>query len=114
MNTNTINLEKRVVVRQDWLESESGWGTRPDGCSLHKTIEDCGQYIDEYWKKMPDEVPDEYERPSEEPYEMAVPGEVYASLAASRCGIRIYQFMMDCLKDGSDPTDEYTHDPTDE
>ena len=107
MNNNTqADLEKRVVVRQDWLESERGWGPRPDGCSLHKTIEDCRQYIDEYWQKMPDSVPDEYERPSGEPYQMAVPGDVYESLAESRCGIRIYQFKMKCLKHGYDPTDE--------
>jgi hypothetical protein len=47
----------------EWLESEKGWGTRPDGYSLHPTKEACEQYIRNYWLTMPNEVPDEYSRP---------------------------------------------------
>lgn len=47
-----------------WIESERGWGQRPDGLSLHLTEEDKKKYEKEYWSKMPDgPAPDEYSRP---------------------------------------------------
>jgi len=54
---------KHSVVRVDWLESEAGWGTRPDGYSLHLTSEDADTYIQKYWDGMPNAVPAEYSRP---------------------------------------------------
>lgn len=35
------------VVLQEWLESERGWGKRPDGYSVHLSMEDCKAYIKE-------------------------------------------------------------------
>jgi len=42
----TDNLEQVVYV--SWEESERGWGTRPDGCSLHLTKADFEIYLDNY------------------------------------------------------------------
>lgn len=53
------------VVVQYWEESERGWGTRPDGISVHLTDNDRQLYIQNYWRKMPDSIPDEYSRPIE-------------------------------------------------
>ncbi|OGZ11915.1 MAG: hypothetical protein A2942_01995 [Candidatus Lloydbacteria bacterium RIFCSPLOWO2_01_FULL_50_20] len=39
------------VLCQKWEESERGWGTRPDGYSLHKSDADREQYIREHMKK---------------------------------------------------------------
>ena len=51
------------VIRQYWIESERGWGIRPDGYTLHLTLLDRKQFVAAYWARMPDEVPDEYSRP---------------------------------------------------
>lgn len=51
------------VILQYWEESEEGWGVRPDGVSIHLTLDDCGLFIKEYWDSMPDAVQYEYSRP---------------------------------------------------
>lgn len=56
------------VMCQTWEESEKGWGTRPDGFSLHVTMSGLKEYITAYWQQMPNEAPDEYSRPSGAPY----------------------------------------------
>lgn len=56
----------RVLV-QTWSESERGWGTRPDGLSIHFSEEQRLKYIDEHWERYKemygDKTPDEYDRP---------------------------------------------------
>ena len=47
-----------------WEESERGWGIRPDGYSFHRSPEEAKEFIEEYQKKLPKEIPDEYSRPS--------------------------------------------------
>ena len=49
------NLKQIIYV--GWEESERGWGTRPDGCSLHISEEDYHKFIRAYWDKQPAEVP---------------------------------------------------------
>ena len=66
-----------VLWVQKWEESEAGWGTRPDGYTLHRSKAD----IEVYLKAMRDReaaqgygkhnVPTEYSRPCGDPYEMA-------------------------------------------
>ena len=51
------------IVEIEWIESEAGWGQRPDGFTYHPTIESAQQYINDYWTKMPTEVPGCYSRP---------------------------------------------------
>ena len=92
------NLEQRLAIRQDWIESERGWGIRPDGCSLHQTVGECKQYIAKYWDSMPDSVPNEYERPAGEPYHISVPKELYDEMEESDCGMRLYNHSMHRLK----------------
>lgn len=65
-------MTKKTLWRQNWLESERGWGIRPDGYSLHTTRGDVDAYIAQYWDGMPDTVPDEYSRPDGEPYQVEV------------------------------------------
>lgn len=78
----------RVVLRQDWLESERGWGIRPDGYSLHVNEEDRDRFVEEYWARMPDEVPESYSRPDGSAYPHEVDLRTYAEVAKSACGIR--------------------------
>ena len=57
------------VILQLWEESERGWGTRPDGCSLHIDLKSQSEFIKESYKDRGDDVPDEYERVVGDPIE---------------------------------------------
>ena len=68
----------KMVWMQEWEESERGWGTRPDGFTVHHKEED----IDLFLKAMRDQeaemygndyVPNEYSRPYGQPFEVKVP-----------------------------------------
>lgn len=78
---------KRVVVCQKWEESESGWGTRPDGYSLHLTEKSRVTFCKKYWSKMPEYVPDEYSREDGRPYLCEVSEKIYQDIVKSRNGI---------------------------
>ena len=47
----------------NWVECERGMGQRPDGFSIHIDINESLKYVEEYLKKQPNKVPDEYEKP---------------------------------------------------
>jgi hypothetical protein len=81
----------RGVLRQDWEESERGWGTRPDGYSLHLHEDDREAFIKAYWDSMPDHAPAEYSRPSGGVRQERVDAATYAELEASEHGIRRYR-----------------------
>lgn len=76
------------VIVQKWEESELGWGTRPDGFSLHLTDADREAYIEEYWARMPKSTPSEYSRPDGTPYKAVVDAKTFARVKASKNGIR--------------------------
>lgn len=80
--------EKHEVIVQKWEESESGWGTRPDGFSLHLTDADRKVFIQAYWDKMPESTPDIYSRPDGTPYKAKVDAKTFARVKASANGIR--------------------------
>ena len=56
-------IKKYKVVCQLWEESESGWGTRPDGFSLHLNEEQRIKFIHEYCKDRTGPAPEVYDRP---------------------------------------------------
>lgn len=65
-----------VVWVQKWEESERGWGTRPDGYTLHLERAHIKEFLrlmrareDELYKGA---VPDEYSRPCGVPYRARV------------------------------------------
>lgn len=78
----------KSVIVQKWEESEEGWGTRPDGYSLHLSDKDRGQFIEDYWDSMPDEVQEEYSRPDGEPYRATVLARLFNKVKKSSCGVR--------------------------
>jgi hypothetical protein len=82
-----VKGETRWKSLQDWIESERGWGTRPDGYTLHLTKSDRDAYVRAYWSRMPDEVPDEYSAPHGEPTRFAVDESTYMRVQASENGI---------------------------
>ena len=66
------------------------WGVRPDGYSLHVRQALLEHFIDEHNRSLPDEVPDEYNRPSGTPYWCDVSDAVGERVKASKTGLRIY------------------------
>ena len=78
------------VVYVSWEESERGWGTRPDGFSLHLTESDYRSFVKVYWAGMPDSVPHEYSRPAGSPTKAHVSKNLYEEINKSNNGIRGY------------------------
>lgn len=76
------------VIVQKWEESERGWGTRPDGYSLHRSHIDLDAFVKAYWDSMPNEAPSEYSRPCGTPYDTEVSSEVFDAVAKSKNGTR--------------------------
>lgn len=62
----------REVWVQKWLESEAGWGKRPDGYTLHNRREDIDAFLkvirDKEFDKHGGMTPPEYSRPEGDPY----------------------------------------------
>jgi len=52
----------KTLFAQHWTEYERGWGSRPDGLSLHNSREDRKTFIDKYNKKYNNApvAPDDY------------------------------------------------------
>lgn len=90
----------KTIVIQMWLESERGWGTRPDGFSIHLSNTNCKKYCEEYWveeKKRNAKslyAPDEYSREDGEPKVIEVQDFVHDALVKNhqkgKFGFRFY------------------------
>src|SRR5574343_1075490 len=52
-----------MAYLQEWEESESGWGTRLDGCSLHTSEAAHESYMHSVMDGRGEVVPQEYDRP---------------------------------------------------
>lgn len=89
-NTKNKGLEEIIYV--SWEESERGWGTRPDGCSLHLDEQDYRVFLKEYWDRQPDEVPDEYSRPAGRPVNAYASSGLYQKISESKDGLRFWKF----------------------
>lgn len=79
------------VVLQEWLESEAGWGCRPDGYSVHLSVEDAKAFIEQYWAREKERnpsgtVPECYSRPCGEPFVKDVEQSVYKKLKKMKAG----------------------------
>ncbi len=66
--------ETKTVFVQNWEESERGWGTRPDGWTIHSSLDQLRGYVKWFNKTFnnKDEAPDEYTRTDGEPIEVEV------------------------------------------
>lgn len=82
-----------LVLCQKWEESERGWGTRPDGFSLHVSREALKKFIHDIYepRKGATAIPDEYDRPDGTPYGVDVSDEVYEELVAKGGSRRYYR-----------------------
>lgn len=77
------------VIIQEWEESERGWGVRPDGFTMHKTMADRDAFVKAYHAKHNNlsEAPDEYTRTSGSPYVKDVNKKTYDAIAKSILGM---------------------------
>jgi len=83
-----------------WTESESGWGQRDDGGSIHLTKEDYKKYVEDYWSTMPKEVPHEYVRPDNNLREIVISDKLFKQLKKSKkSGIRLWKSELRDLKE---------------
>jgi len=73
-----------------WIEAEKGWGTRPDGISLHQSPKAAKEYITKYWNGMPDVIPNEYSRPNDSERIVLVSDIIAARLIENGGSIRLY------------------------
>ena len=83
------------VFHQPWIESERGWGVRPDGYSLHLSEADRDLYIEAYWHSMPPgAAPTEYSKPGGDTEKRFAHVNVYEALQEARSkgeyGLRFY------------------------
>lgn len=79
--------ERGLVIAQKWEESELGWGTRPDGFSIHLSEEDRQKFVQNYWADMPQKLPDTYSRPVGVAKEISVESELLLRVRESKNGI---------------------------
>ena len=79
MNAQIMTTATFVLYYLAWEESEKGWGTRPDGFSLHVSEEDGRKYVKAYNDSLPSAVADTYSRPATGTYHIV---EVSESLQA--------------------------------
>ena len=69
-----------VAICQTWTESERGWGTRPDGHTLHLTLSDRDEWVRDHNARLPDETPDCYSRAAGTPYLVDIDANTFESL----------------------------------
>lgn len=84
----------KEVMIQLWQQKSRGSPETESGCSLHLTLQDCTQYINEYWDEMPKvsdqaKVPNKYEAPCGNPFKIEVHERTYEKIRASKNGIRL-------------------------
>jgi len=79
-------MQPRLVIAQNWLERERGWGNRPDGHTLHLTKEDHKAYVDGYvaTHHTAPTAPDEYTAPEGKPRLVKVTEAVYQRLLEAK------------------------------
>lgn len=90
-----------TAILQQWAESERGWGgggARPDGYSLHATVEDKIAFVEAYWDLMPNETPDEYSYPIGDPIPVTVSEFWFNKIKESGKGLYWYGNVEDLQK----------------
>lgn len=86
------------VVLQIWEESERGFGTRPDGCSVHIDSKERERYINSIYerRKSNSSIPNEYDRIVGEGIDVFIEDALFGLLQKEK-SIRITQYQMNNL-----------------
>lgn len=78
------------VILQLWEESERGWGTRPDGCSIHIDLKNQKEYIKKFYEDRSGDVPDVYERVVGDPIEAFIDDKLYVIIERDKT-VRLFE-----------------------
>jgi hypothetical protein len=82
------NTGLKKAYRVDWMEFEEGWGAKPDGSTLYKTLDDAVKGIEKYrrdQRRFSKPAPcGSY--PATQPLEALVPQKLYNKLIWGRKG----------------------------
>lgn len=97
INNLFLNVMNKVIL-QIWEESERGWGTRPDGCSMHIDLKERENYIQSIYdnRKSDTSIPNEYERIVGEGVEAFIE-DVLFELVQKDKSLRLTQYQMNNL-----------------
>lgn len=85
-----IESGEHQVLVQKWEEAERGMGTRPNGFSLHLSLDSLHKYAIEQLKKITDPALDEYSKPAGTSYVAGVSDAVVQQIAKTGDGLRFY------------------------
>ena len=85
------------AILQYWEESERGWGTRPDGASIHLDQISHSMYLDQvYTSRETKNVPDEYDRVIGGPILVSVSDSIFDTIKIDK-NIRLQQYELNNL-----------------
>lgn len=86
------------IILQIWEESERGWGTRPDGCSMHADSKEREKYIQAVYegRKSDTSIPHEYDRIVGEGVEAFIEDALF-ELVQKEKSVRLTQYQMNNL-----------------
>ncbi len=87
-----------IAFLDSWTESESGWGQRSDGYSMHLTEKDYTKYVEDYWSTMPDKTPHEYVRPDGCLKEVVISDKLFKQLKKAKGNMRLWDSEVHKLK----------------
>ena len=86
-----------TILLQFWEESERGWGTRPDGASLHINISSLKNYNENiYMDRDSSQIPNEYDRIVGSPIEACVSDDLYNIVSIEK-NLRLAQYQLNNL-----------------
>lgn len=89
----------KKVYAQIWEESELGYGVREDGISLHLTLQNAKNFINNiYTNRENKDIPNSYDRILGDIFEIKISNSLYRELCESDLGIRIPQHSLNNLK----------------
>jgi O-acetyl-ADP-ribose deacetylase (regulator of RNase III) len=80
-----------IAILETWTESESGWGQRPDGVSLHLTEDDYKEYVKNFWEGKSGPAPHEYSREDGNTKVVYVNDDIYNEIKGTKNGLRLWQ-----------------------
>ena len=85
------NNMSNIAILETWTESESGWGQRPDGVSLHLNEGDYKDYVKNFWEGKFGPAPHEYSREDGNTRVVYVSDDIYNKIKETKNGWRLWQ-----------------------
>jgi len=91
LKTPSVQYDK-VAIMETWTESEAGFGTRPDGVSLHLNKEDYQSFTKDFWDNNGGgPTPSEYSREDGKTQVINVTDDVYKEIEETKNGLRLVE-----------------------